>query len=180
MTYRPRETAFGPPIAARIPSALYLVAALAAGTVVLLGEQSAPGTKLFHYVVEEDVQRVMSVRTFAIILLVSALASVVRAGMRGVRIFPDGVEARDVVNFIVPKLRRYRWPQIEQIVLDAGALVALDLWDGTRAWLPEVSDHDGLVTALTRVARARAIPIRGGHDLEGDEGDGDVDEESEE
>jgi len=162
MTYRPRETVFGPPLVARVPSAVYLLAALAAGALVLLGENGAPGTWLFHYVVEEDVHRVMSVRTFAIILLVSSLASVVRAGMRGVRIFPDGVEARDVVNFIVPKLRRYRWPQIEQIVFDGGALVALDLWDGSRAYLPVVSDQTALVTALEHVALARAIPVRGG------------------
>ena len=128
---------------------------------VLVGEQSASGTWLFHYVVEEDVGRVMSIRTFAIILTVSSLATVLRSGMRGVRIYPDGVEARDVLNFLVPKLRRYRWPQIERMVLD-GSLIAFDLWDGSRAYLPEVSERGALAAALEHVAAARAIPVRGG------------------
>jgi hypothetical protein len=175
MTYRPRESVFGPPIAARVPSIAYLLVAVGVSVFVLLGEQSAPGTWLFRYVVEEDVRRMMSIRTFALILVVSSLASVVRAGMRGVRIYPDGVEARDVLSVLVPKLRRYRWPQIEQIVFDASTSVAFDLWDGSRAYLPEVSDPDGLVTTLAQIAAARAIPVRGGPlldeigDAEGDE-----------
>jgi hypothetical protein len=161
MTYRPQESVFGPPIAAKVPSFLYLASAVAIWVLVLLGEQSASGTWLFHYVVEEDTGRVMSIRTFATILAISSIASVTRAGMRGVRIYADGVEARDVLNYIVPKLRRYRWPQIEQIVLD-GSLIAFDLWDGSRAYLPDVSDRDALAHALEHVALARAIPVRGG------------------
>ncbi|HVU01326.1 MAG TPA: hypothetical protein VHE30_06225 [Polyangiaceae bacterium] len=161
MTYRPQESVFGPPLLAKVPSFLYLGAAVGIWLVVLAGEQSASGTWLFHYVVEEDVARVMSIRTFATIIAVSSLSSVVRAGMRGVRIYPDGVEARDVLSFIWPKLRRYRWPQIEQIILD-GSLIAFDLWDGTRAYLPEVSDRGALAHALEHVALARAIPVRGG------------------
>lgn len=167
MTYRPQESVFGPPFLVRVPSFVYLAAALGVGGLVLLGEQSASDTWLFHYVVEQDVNRVMSIRTFAIILLVSALASVVRGGMRGVRIYADGVEARDVFN-LVPKLKRYRWPQIEQIVLEGSSSIAFDLWDGSRAYLPDVSDRDALATALEHVALARAIPVRGGR-LEPDE-----------
>lgn len=174
MTYRPRETVFGPPLLLRLPSFLYLLGALVIWAAVLAGEHSAPGTTLFRYVVEQDEGRVMSIRTFAIVLTVSALASVIRSGMRGVRIRPDGVEARDVTA-LVPKLRRYRWPQIEQIVLDGAAQISLDLWDGSRAYLPDVSDREGLTLALEHVALARAIPIRGGRlspdDLEESEGD---------
>lgn len=161
MTYRPEESVFGPPLLAKLPSFVYLAAAVAVWVVVLLGEQSASGTWLFHYVVEEDVGRVITIRTFAIILTLSSLATVVRAGMRGVRIYPDGVEARDVLNVIVPKLRRYRWPQIERILLDGG-LIAFDLWDGSRAYLPEVSERGALAAALEHIAAARAIPVRGG------------------
>lgn len=161
MTYRPRETVFGPPLLVRLPSFLYLLGALAVWGLLYAGENSPPGTALFHYVVDEDQGRVMSIRTFAIVVTISALASVIRAGMRGVRIRPDGVEARDVTA-LWPKLKRYRWPQIEQIVLDGAAQVSLDLWDGSRAYLPDVSDRDGLTLALERVARARAIPVRGG------------------
>lgn len=161
MAYRPQESVFGPPIWAKVPSFLYVLVAIGVSVLVLLGEQSAAGTWLFRYVVEDDVRRVMSIRTFATLLVLSALASMVRAGMRGVRIYGDGVEARDVLNFIVPKLRRYRWPQIEQIILD-GRAIAFDLWDGSRAYLPEVNDRAALAKALEHVALARAIPVRGG------------------
>jgi hypothetical protein len=172
MTYRPQESVFGPPVLARVPSIAYLAAALGMVIFVLLGEQSASGTWAFHYVVEEDVQRFMSIRTFAAILVVSSLASVVRAGMRGVRIYPDGVEARDVLNVIVPKLRRYRWPQIERILLDGASHIAFDLWDGSRAYLPEVSDRAALAATLEHIAAARAIPVRGGTlDFEPEEND---------
>lgn len=161
MTYRPQESVFGPPWLVRLPSALYLL--LAAGVVALVGvgRSSASGTWAFRYVVEEDVGRVMSIGTFAGVLTASALASVVRAGMRGVRIYADGVETRDVLSLILPRLKRYRWPQIERVILDSSR-IGLDLWDGSRAYLPEVGDRAGLERALEHVALARAIPVRGG------------------
>jgi hypothetical protein len=161
MTYRPRESVFGPPFAVRLPSFVYLAFALGVGGLVLAGEGSAYGTWLFHYVVEEDVHRPMSIRTFAIIVLVSALASVVRAGMRGVRLYPDGVEVRDVHSLIVPKFKRYRWAQIERVIVDGSSRIAFDLWDGSRTALPEVRDREGLAIALVRIAAARAIPVGG-------------------
>jgi hypothetical protein len=161
MTYRPRETVFGPPLLARLPSVVYLLLALGVGGFVLLGERSGSNTWIFDYVVAKDVHRVMSIRTFSIVLLSSALAAVVRTSMRGVRVYADGVEARDVLNFVVPKLKRYRWPQIECIVLDSKRAVALDLWDGSRAFLPVVSDEVGLRHTLRHVAAARAIPVQG-------------------
>jgi hypothetical protein len=161
MTYQPRESVFGPPLLARLPSLGYLAVALSIGAFVLLGERSPSNSWMFDYVVAKDVQRVMSIRTFSIVLLMSALAAVVRSSMRGVRIYADGVEARDVLNFLVPKLRRYRWPQIECIVLEGKRTIAFDLWDGTRAFLPEVGDELGLRRALQHVAAARAIPVQG-------------------
>jgi len=150
------------PVSARVPSLVYLLVALCVSAFVLIGEQASSGTWAFHYVVEMDVRRMMSIHTFAIILVVSSLSSVVRASMRGVRIYSDGVEARDVLNFIVPKLKRYRWPQIEQIVLEGSQHISLDLWDGSRAYLPAVSDRALLASTLEHIARARAIPVRGG------------------
>ena len=44
--------------------------------------------------------------------------------------------------------------------------IALDLWDGSRAFLPEVSDREGLAAVLEKVAVARAIPVRGGAGLD--------------
>lgn len=162
MTYRPKESVFGAPIWARLPSFAYLLVALGVGAVVLLGESSGSNTWLFHYVVVQDKSRVMSIRTFSYILIASAVASVVRASMRGVRIYPDGVESRDVLSLVIPRLKRYRWPQIECIVLDQKTTIALDLWDGTRAFLPRVDDRQGLAQTLEQIAAARAIPVRGG------------------
>lgn len=176
MTYQPQESVFGPPLWVRLPSFLYLVASLSVSGMIFLGEQSPTDSWLFRYVVQDDMTRVMSIRTFSVILIVSALASVIRAGMRGVRIYADGIEARDVAA-LVPKLRRYRWPQIEQIIFDGPRQVAFDLWDGSRAYLPAVGDRDGLTSALEYVAAARAIPVRGGRMLL-DEVEHDADEDA--
>jgi hypothetical protein len=86
--------------------------------------------------------------------------------MRGVRIRGDGVEYRDVVSLGIPRLKRFKWAQIDRVILDAPRNVALDLWDGTRAFLPEVSDRLSLSATLEKVAHARAIPVRGGHGLD--------------
>jgi hypothetical protein len=108
----------------------------------------------------------MSARVFAGCLVVGAVASLLRANMRGVRVRPDGVEYRDVVSLGIPRLRRFKWAQIDRVILDAGRHVALDLWDGTRAFLPDVSDRSSLAATLEKVAHARAIPVRGGLGLD--------------
>ncbi len=166
MTYRPEECAFGPPLISRLPSLLYLLCAAGVGLLVLIGENSGSNTAVFDYVVAQDPDRVMSIRTLSLVLLVGAISSVARSSMRGVRVFPDGVEAREVRSFVVPRVRRYKWPQMERIVLDMKSGVALDLWDGSRAFLPDVSNRSKLESTLERVAAARAIPVRGGAGLD--------------
>ena len=163
MTYRPVDvTRFGPPLSETWPSLAYLVLAVAVVAAVALGSISPSGSWLFRRVVEDDAHRVLGARPFAAILLLSALAGVVRTWMRGVLVHPDGVEARDVVGGAWPRVRRFAWPQIDAIHLEGEQLVALDLWDGTRAFLPAVADRHGLSRALERVAMARAIPVTGG------------------
>lgn len=166
MTYRPTETSFGPPLLTRVPSILYGTLALVAVIVVLLAESSAAGSWLFVNVVQRGVRGIMSARTFAGCLVVGAVASLLRTNMRGVRVRPDGVEYRDVVSLGIPRLRRYKWAQIDRVILDAPRSVALDLWDGSRAFLPEVSDRPSLSATLEKVAHARAIPVRGGLGLD--------------
>jgi len=166
MTYRPTETSFGPPLLIRVPSILYGVLALAAVVVVLIAEGSSPSSWLYVNVVQRGVRGVMSARVFAGCLVVGAVASLLRANMRGVRVRPDGVEYRDIVSLGIPKLRRFKWAQIDRVILDAGRHVALDLWDGTRALLPEVGDRPSLAATLEKVAHARAIPVRGGAGLD--------------
>lgn len=166
MTYRPTETSFGPPLTIRIPSILYAVLALSAVVVVLVAEGSPSGSWLYLNVVERGVRGIMSARVFAGCLVLGAAASLLRANMRGVRIRGDGVEYRDIVSLGIPRVRRFKWAQIDRVILDAPRSVALDLWDGTRAFLPEVSDRPTLSATLEKVAHARAIPVRGGIGLD--------------
>jgi hypothetical protein len=165
MTYRPRESVYSVPWLERVPSILYFVAALVIVALVLVGENSAPGTWLYEYVVVQDRSRLLGSRAFATLLTIGAISSLLRGSMRGVRIFGDGVEAREITQLFVPRVRRYRWPQMALIVLDQ-PLVAVELWDGQRAVLPAVSDREGLVATLERVAAARDIPVQGGRGLD--------------
>jgi hypothetical protein len=165
MTYRPRETVYSVPWLERIPSFVYLAAAIVTVILVAVGEHSAPGSWLYEYVVVRDRARLLGSRAFAGVLSIGALASVLRGSMRGVRIFGDGVEAREITQLIVPRVRRYRWPQMALIVLDQPH-VAVELWDGQRAVLPAVGDREGLVATLERVAAARDIPVQGGRGLD--------------
>ena len=165
MTYRPTETSFGPPLLIRVPSLLYAALALAVVITVLVAESSSSNSWLYVNVVERGVRGIMSARVFAGCLVVGAVASLLRANMRGVRIRGDGVEYRDIVS-LIPRLRRFKWAQIDRVILDAPRSVALDLWDGTRAFLPEVSDRLSLSATLEKVAYARAIPVRGGNGLD--------------
>jgi hypothetical protein len=166
MTYQPEEQSFGPPWPSRIPSLVYLLVALGVGAVLLIGERSGSNTQLFDFVVAQDRNRTMGMRMFVIVLMIGSVASVLRAGMRGVRVFPGGVEARDIRNLFIPYARRYTWPQLEKIILDEENAVAVDLWDGRREYLPQVNDRPGLEAALERVATARAIPVSGGQGLQ--------------
>lgn len=166
MTYRPEECSFGPPLVKRIPSLLYLTAALFVVGLLVFGEMSGSTTQLFDYVVVQDTARVMSLRTLAIVLSIGALASVARSGMHGVRIHADGVETREVQHLFIPRVRRYKWAQLEGIILDLKKTVAVDLWNGRRELLPVVGNRAKLVQTLERVAAARAIPVRGGAGLD--------------
>jgi len=165
MTYRPREAVYSIPWLERVPSLVYLAAAVVSVVLVLVGEHSDPSSWLFNYVVVQDHVRLISSRTFAVVLSLGAIASVLRGNMRGVRIFADGVEAREITQLFFPRVRRYRWPQMSLIVLDQRH-VAVELWDGQRAVLPAVGDREGLAAELERVAAARDIPVQGGRGLD--------------
>jgi hypothetical protein len=145
---------------------VYLALALVAVVVVVIAEQSPVDSWLDTRVVAEDMRHFISARRFAGALLVSALAATLRAGMRGVRVKGDAVEYRDIVGLAWPRVRRYKWAQIDRIILDSPEHVSFDLWDGTRAFLPTVSDREGLSAALEKVAAARAIPVRGGRGVD--------------
>jgi hypothetical protein len=164
MTYRPTESTFGPPFAARIPSLLYLALALGGVAAVVLAEHSSSTSWLYVNIVERGVRGFMSARLCAGLLFAGATASFLRTNMRGVRVRGDGVDYRDV-TLGWPRARRFKWAQIDRIVLDL-PYIALDLWDGTRSFLPAVEDRQSLATVLEKVGHARAIPVRGGVGLD--------------
>lgn len=165
MTYRPTESSFGPPFAARIPSLLYLGLALAGVAAVIAAEHSSSNSWLYVNIVERGVRGFMSARVCAGLLLVGAISSFLRTNMRGVRVRGDGVDYRDS-SLGWPRARRFKWAQIDRIVLDMPSHIALDLWDGTRSFLPAVDDRAALAMVLEKVGHARAIPVRGGVGLD--------------
>jgi hypothetical protein len=177
MTYRPAETAFGPPFVVHLPSIVYLFVALAAVVVVLLAEQAAPGSFLYREVILRGAHGFIRAEVVAALLVAGAVASLIRTSMRGVRIRGDGLEFRDVFALGIPRLRRYKWAQIDRIVLDGPRTIAIELWDGTRADLPEVGDRVRLAAALEKVGHARAIPVRGGVGLDELPEEGEIGEE---
>lgn len=164
MTYRPREEVYGPPLVQRLPSILYSLIALSVVITVVLVERGSQSSWLYEYMFLRE--HVIETRTAAGIIVLSAVASLLRAGMRGVRIRPDSVEFRDVVSSVWPRVKRFRWAQIDRINLEARGQVGLELWDGTYQFLPRVGDPEGLAAALERVALARAIPLRGGRGVD--------------
>jgi hypothetical protein len=187
MTYRPeRRIAFGPPLRQRAASLAYLAFALAVCGVIVYGQHAPTSSIFFRYVVEGDSGRVIPSSVCAIILTCSAIAAVLREQMRGVVLHPDGIDVRELLSLGWPRVRRFHWSQIDRVFVpraDAPATVdkavgraggaksiRLDLWDGTRQWLPDVARASELGMMLERVALARAIPIEGGTGLVDDLG----------
>jgi hypothetical protein len=173
MTYKPaRRVSFGPPLGERWASLAYLAFALIVAAVIAYGQMAPSNSSIFRYVVEGDRNRIVSSSSCAIILVASALAAFAREQMRGVVIHPDGLELRELLPLGWPRVRRYHWSQIDKVFVPASAAavaggsehrsIRLDLWDGTRTFLPRVRNEDQLGVILERVALARAIPLEGG------------------
>ncbi len=166
MTYRPTERTFGPPWWVWVAPSLYMLLAIVVAVIVAFAEANPEASPFFHYLVDKGRTGWVSTQMLAIFLLGGGAASLIRSGMRGVRVRGDGLDYRDLVSWTWPKVRRFRWPQVDGILLDRQDVIALDLWDGSRVYLPEVADRDGLAALLEKVAAARAIPVRGGKGLD--------------
>lgn len=164
MTYRPSEEFFGPPLLLRLPGLLHLGAALAAFACVVLVARGDPQSGLYNYIFRQKhlVDPYLACGAFAL----SAVLSLLRDGMRGVQIRRNWIEYRELISAVWPRVRRYRWAQIEGVTFEESGSISLDLWDGRREFLPRVSDREGLRLVLERLALARAIPVRGGQGLE--------------
>jgi len=101
--------------------------------------------------------RPLSVSVIAVVVLVSALATVIRTHMRGVIVTDDWVEAR-YLYMTIPKARRWGWPQVTRIVLD-GVRAGFELYDGSFERLPEVADGRALAEAILHHASRLKIDV---------------------
>lgn len=162
MTYEPpaagTRTKFGPPLRSRIPSALYLLGAVAFGLLTLYAYDAPPTSKLFVWAAEGDRSRPLSVSVIAVVVLVSALATVIRTHMRGVIVSEDWVEARYLLPLGIPRARRWGWPQVTRVIVD-GPRTGFELYDGTFERLPEVADGRGLVQLIVHHAQRLRIDV---------------------
>jgi hypothetical protein len=155
----PSRAKFGPPWRTRLPSALYLGVALVLGAVVLYAYTAAPSSSfVFEWVVERDRGRPLSASVLTVIIVVSAMATVLRTHMRGVLVGEDWIEARYLLPFGIPRARRWGWPQVLRVVVD-GTRVAFELWDGSFERLPEVAKGQELADLIVRQAQRRRIQI---------------------
>lgn len=178
MTYRPKKAVFGPTWGTRLPATLYFGVASLVLAAVLVAPRFPQDSWLFRQVVMGDYHRVVSSMSCAIFLFVSGLAAFLRQQMSGVIVHPDGIETREVLTMGVPRIKKYQWAQIDRIGIpmaseamrkgpvDQGAgkmtKIRLDLWDGSRLFLPDVAKTSELSVMIERIALARAIPIEGG------------------
>src|SRR4051812_23530883 len=113
MTYRPSETAFGPPLSAHLPSVVYLIVAIGAVVTGFVAYQSPVGSFLYNQIVERSMRGGSGARPFSFLLGAGAVSSFNKRSMRGVRTHAAGLEFRGVVSRGTPGARRYKWAQID-------------------------------------------------------------------
>jgi hypothetical protein len=70
------------------------------------------------------------------------------------------------VSLVWPKVRRYKWAQIDRVTIDDAGFIMLELWNGDRALLPPVMNSSRLASTLEKVALARAVPVTGGRGVD--------------
>ena len=164
MTYSPPSDGqgrvkFGPPLKARIPSAVYLIAALIFGALVLYAYTAASSSSLlFVWVVERDRGRYLPANVLTTIVVASAFGTVLRTHMRGVVLSEDWIEARSLLLLGIPRARRWSWSQVLRVVVD-DTRVALELWDGSFERLPEVAKRREFADFIQQQAQRRRIDI---------------------
>jgi hypothetical protein len=161
MAYSPPagdKVTFGPPLAQRLPSLLFVSLALAMVAIVFIGESGPSSSRLHSFIVEGDRGRPLSAQTLGFIVLASAIGTAIRARMRGVIVRPDGIEARYLLAMGIPKIRRWAWSQIERMVVD-DTQVMLELWNGQYERLPAVAEPKKLSDLLEHTAATRNLRL---------------------
>lgn len=151
-------TLFGPPLRQRLPSFLYLAIAIIAAVVIFVAPTMSRGSFLFMWVVEGDRGRPLSAAALSLILVASAIGTVIRAHMRGVVVKREGIEARYLLTLGFPRIKKWNWAQIHRMVLDDEHIM-LELWDNAYARLPEVGDTKALSRLLEQIGAARSIQV---------------------
>jgi hypothetical protein len=159
MTYRPSAEFFGPRWAARLPAIIHGGIALLVILAVFLSQQGVFGGGTYDYLFRQ--RHLINPYTAAGAFALSAVLTLLRDAMSGVKIKSNWIEYREILNAVWPRIRRYRWAQIEGIHFEESGSISLDLWDGRRELLPAVAQTDSLRRVLAHLAKARAIPLHG-------------------
>ncbi len=149
---------FMAPLSARLPSFLYLAIAAAICGIVVWGYNAPSTSKIFMWVVGGDRSRPLGSQGLAIIVAVSAIATVVRAHMRGVVVSPDFIEARYLLPLGIPKTTRWWWAQVSRIILDTKS-IAIELNDNSWQRLPEVAGFDDLRALIVAHATKHSVDV---------------------
>ncbi len=154
MAYNPNPNerfVFGPPIWQRLPSLMFLGFGAVVGVAALLAHSGSSNTALYRFIVAEN-------RTpLVIVIVVAAIATFIRSGLRGVIVTREGVESR-TLSLGFPRVRKFRWAQIDRVVLDKEE-VLFELWNGTYERLPRVREGEKMVDLLERVALGRGRQV---------------------
>jgi hypothetical protein len=150
MAYNPNPDdrfVFGPPLLHRLPSLVFVGFAAVVAAAALVAHNGSTNTALYKFIVAEN-------RTpLVFVIVMAAIATFVRSGLRGVIVTRDGVETRSL-SMGFPRVRRYRWAQIDRVVLDKEE-VLFELWNGQYERLPKVHKAAEMVDLLERIAHGR-------------------------
>jgi len=155
MAFDPRPAErfkFGSPLMERAPAMVFLGFTATLVITMWIAEHASSNSSLFRWAAEHP-----NAFPCALIATICAFGVVVRDALAGVIITRDSLETR-TVYMSVPRVKRYRWAQIDRLVLDDED-VMLELWNGTYEKLPRVRDGKGLATLLEKVAAARGRPV---------------------
>ncbi|MCL2726485.1 MAG: hypothetical protein FWD69_18855 [Polyangiaceae bacterium] len=161
MAYSPDKSErhfFGPPITQLLGSFIFLVSALVAAAVIVVAHLGWMNATLTEWIVEGDHHRPIGSLPLIVLIVLSAIGTAVRAGMRGVVVSRNGIEGRYILAMGMPRIRKWSWAQIDRIVLNNDS-VMLELWNGTYEHLPNVREGAKLASLLERIGAARGRTI---------------------
>ena len=164
MTYRPSEEFFGPPLKVRLLGFIHGGLAVVLLAFVFIVEYTMLDSAAHKYMFQD--KHLIDTHLAAGAFALSSVFTMLRDGMRGVKIRGNWIEYRDMITALWPRVRRYRWAQIEGVTFEPSGSISLDLWNGTREFLPAVRSPEQLHRVLERLGAARAIPVHGGRPVE--------------